>query len=139
GVQTCALPICEHLLLAAGERTRALRAPLLKPGEKPEDLLHALFNAVAVADVRAQAQVLGVGQVGEHLAALGHHRDAPPHDLMRLQPDELLTLEADAALSGFDDAGDAAQSRALARAVRAQERDDLPLLDVERDAVQCAD
>jgi hypothetical protein len=47
----------------------------------------------------------------------------------------LLAADPDRALSGLDDPADRVQERALAGAVRADERDALALVEVERDAV----
>src|SRR5205085_3062903 len=57
---------------------------------------------------------------------------APRADLVRRHADDRRAAKADVAAVGMDEAGDEAERRRLARAVRTDEADDRPLLDRER-------
>ena len=57
-------------------------------------------------------------------------------DLVRRRVRDVAAVEDDRAAVGLDDAADRLQQRALAGAVRAEQRDDLALLDVEVDVEQ---
>ena len=75
----------ELLLLAAAQRPGRLPAP---PGEDRKAPQHALavgLDAGTVpSHVRAEAEVLLHGQLGERAAALGHVRDTCSRDRLRV-------------------------------------------------------
>ena len=75
----------------------------------------------------------------EHATALGRLADAHLDDLVRAAVVDPLAAELDLALAGAELAGDRPQRRRLAGPVRADERDDLALVDRERDAAQGMD
>ena len=124
-----------HLLLAARERPGELPAAL---GQEREEREHALERlppqAPALGAARAQLEVLEHGHRGEELAALRHVGDPARHDGRGRQPADPPALELDGAAAQREEAADRAERRRLARAVRADQRDDLALADLERDA-----
>ena len=73
----------EHLLLAARERPGALASALLHPREVLGDALDVLLDLTVAPRVRAEAQVLGHGQVDEGAAPFGHVGDARPRRGLR--------------------------------------------------------
>ena len=89
--------------------------------------------------MRADQQVLAHRQVGEDAAALGHVDDAEAHDRVRPQRADRLAVEPDAAAAGPHQAADRAQQRGLARAVGAEDADQLAALDPQRHLLQRAD
>jgi hypothetical protein len=127
----------EHLLLAARQRSGRLSPPL---GEAREERIGALELATRFAaralDDRAHLEVLEHAHVGEDLAALGDLADAELADAMALVAGDVLALEADRAARRALHASDCADQRGLAGAVGPDDRDDLALGDVERDAVE---
>ena len=80
--------------------------------------------------------VAGEG-AGEGAAGLGHVADAAPH--LRGLADHVVPGDGGGARRGLEQGGQHPQCGGLAGAVRAEERDDLALLDVEVDAVDGAD
>jgi hypothetical protein len=75
----------EHLLLSARQQAGVLRGTLPQDREIPEHRLHVAGDLVAVlAGVGAHQQVVVHRQQGEHLAALGHVRQAALHDQGRV-------------------------------------------------------
>ena len=62
--------------------------------------------------------------------------DAEPHDRFRREPCDRAARETQRSGSRLRQAGDDAQGRALARAVRAQQGDDFAFLDAKRESAQ---
>ena len=79
------------------------------------------------------------GQAREDAPAFGDLDDALGHDLVRLGLAEVLAVEPDLAVPWPDEPADRVERRALARAVAADQRDDLALHDVERDPAKGVD
>ena len=77
--------------------------------------------------------MLGDGETEEQAPVLGDVRDAELRARARLHPLQILPLEADHAVHRADEAGDGAERRRLARAVRPEQGDDLAGRDVEVD------
>src|SRR4029077_8758935 len=99
------------------------------------DALEVVLQPAAAAAVGAEAQVLPDRELRERAATVGHMGDALARDrlggaLERLAPE----LHPPRALDV--DVGDRSQNRRLARAVGAEHGDDLPFLDLQRDAAQ---
>jgi len=65
--------------------------------------------------------------------------NAGSDDLVGLDPGERFPTESDVAAARLDQAGDRPKRRALARAVRPDQRDDLALLDRDRDPFEGVD
>jgi hypothetical protein len=82
------------------------------------------------------AQVVGHAERGEDPAALGHHSDPLAGDAVRRQAGDVIAAEAHAAAVDIGEAEDGPQQRRLPHAIPADERNDLTLGDVGRDAVQ---
>src|SRR5690606_3983590 len=124
----------EHLLLAAGERDRILRAALGQAGEVLVDAFE--LPAARFLDLR-ELQVLFHRQSADDAPVFGHEADTGARGLEGLHRVQRLAVEPD--LAGGQvrivDAGDRAQRRRLARAVASEQRDDLALVDVEGDAL----
>src|SRR6266545_6524767 len=69
----------EHLLLAAGERSRLLVAPLAQPRQLARHLVEVARDRLPVApQVRAHLQVLPDRELAEDAAPFGNVRDAAP-------------------------------------------------------------
>jgi len=66
-------------------------------------------------------------------------REATRDDLVRAEPGDQAAVELDGALRRLDEPGDRTQRRGLAGAIRADQRDDLALLDGERHALERMD
>ena len=75
----------------------------------------------------------------EHAPPLGHERDAAGDDLVGGFAEERLTVEGNAAGFGLHEARDGLQRGGFACAVRADERNDFALLDVQVDALDGLD
>ena len=91
----------------------ALRSRPREPLERPP----VFYN---LADLRPLVQPALLGEVGDPLPVLGADR---------------LPLEADRPRIGLQDIGDHADQRGLAGPVRAEQREDLPGADLERDPI----
>src|SRR5258708_5375677 len=132
-----------HLLLAAGGVARLRIAPLLEAREILVDLLTVLTTARAegAARVGAGEQVLLDGQVLEAVASFHDLADAALHQRRRVELVDTLAAELDLALGdvaafGAQQVGDRLQGGRLPRAIGAEQGDDLPLPDLEGDAVE---
>ena len=121
----------EHLLLAARERARLLGPALLQPREVVEHAAEVVAQRAA-AGVRAETEVLPDGELDERAAALRHVRDAEPRGRLGAAARERLSRELERAGAPHG-ARDRAQRRRLARAVRAEDRDDLPFVHRQAD------
>ena len=97
-----------------------------------QDLLQEPRPGVGVA---AQQQILEHRGVLEQLDVLEGARDAPPGDLVRGYPGDVLVAEDEAAVGGVVDARDQVEDGGLARAVRPDDREHLARLDLERHPV----
>ena len=80
----------------------------------------------------AEPQVVGDGQLREDAAPLGSQGQAAAHDLLRRESLELVAAEDDPSAGYRDEAADGVQKARLPRAVRAEQGDDLALLDADR-------
>ena len=76
--------------------------------------------------------------VGEDAAVFRDVADAAAGDAVRRLAEEGLAAERDLAAAGLEQTGDGAQERGLARAVGADDADELAFGHVERDALQRA-
>src|SRR5690606_34065680 len=92
----------------------------------------------AAAPVGAQQQVVLHRERPEYLPALGHLDDAERDALARRRRPDLAVLEADRARAALHPR-ERAKERRLARAVRADERDELARAHLEVDALQRRD
>src|SRR5438128_920681 len=126
----------KHLLLTARERAGILAAALDEPWEPLGDP-HDVRRDRAAAGVCTEPQVLGHGQLREGPATFGDVRDpCAGGDLgPAAQP---LAREPDRARPA-DSSRDGAQRGRLPRPVRAQDGNDLPLGNFERDPAQRLD
>ncbi len=130
----------EHLLFAAGERAGALLEPFLQARENAEDVLTVLrVERRVVLQVRAHREIFVHGQVGENHAALGHMAESAGDDPVRGQGGDVLAEKLDPAAFRAKQSGDGLKRGGLARAVAADERDDLALIDLDRDALDRLD
>ena len=73
------------------------------------------------------------------MTSLGDLRQTVLNDLMRRNALEVMVLKEDAAHLGVQQAGDRVQNGGFARAVRADERDDLALVDLKGNALDGVD
>ena len=129
-----------HLLLAARERAGLLRLALLEPREQAVRAIEVLGDAVGVrALVGAELEVLAHGHAREQAPALGALRDAELDDVVRRTAGDVVAREGDLPRPWRDDPVDRAQRGRLARAVRADQRDDLAVVHLERDALERLD
>jgi hypothetical protein len=81
-------------------------------------------------------QVLQHRQIGEDAPPLGDVDDSGPDPLRGRQAGDVLAVEADLDLGPHEDAGDRPEQRRLARAVGAEDGDDLALADLDCDGVE---
>ena len=85
---------------------------------------------------RAHVEILGDRERRKHLAAFGHLADAEIADAMAFPAGDVGAAELDAAARRAVHAGDGADQRGLAGAVRADDGDDRALGDLERHVVE---
>ncbi|MCS6766214.1 MAG: hypothetical protein MO847_07255 [Candidatus Protistobacter heckmanni] len=129
----------EHLLLAAGERAGELPGAFPQAREDVEHALDVLRHAGFVAaQVGAHLQVFQDAHAREHAAPLRHHDQAAPGQRMRRQARDVLAGVAQRALGG-ELAGDGLHGGGLARAVGADQGDELALAHLERHALDGVD
>ncbi len=111
--------------------------PGAQHGEDVEDIVDRRVGFVTVpARPAGKAQVLVDGQRAEHALPARHLADAEHGDLVGWRVGDVAAVEHDRAAVRLDDAADRLQQRALARAVRAEQGDDLALLDIDVDPEQ---
>src|SRR5205814_7109041 len=91
------------------------------------------------AEEGAELQVLAEREVGEDPASLGGVRQPPLDQLVRLESRGALAPVLDASARGAQEPAHRPQRRRLARAVRADQGDDLSLADLEGDAAEGVD
>ena len=123
----------QHLALTARQRGRDLHAPLAQAREDVEHFLHALrLVALATAPARkaAQQQVVLDGHLAKQLALFRHQADALRHHGLHAGTGNVLAFPADAALGGQQPHG-GTQQRGFARAVGADDGDDLTFLHIQ--------
>src|SRR5262249_43694687 len=129
-------------LLSAREITGRLTVAFLQDGEQFEDLLVTLLHAGAIVSrVRAGAEVLVDGELSEDAPTFHHLSHTATDDRGCIESVDALPGELDRPAGNgtaveSQEARDGAEQRCLAGAIRTQQRDDLPLLDVEADAAQ---
>ena len=121
------------LLLAAADLARLLARLVLelRQGQHARDLLVDPRSRPA-RDTRAESDVLAHAEVREERVALEDRVHAAP---VRRQRRDLDAVEEDATPVGPLETGEHAQQRRLAAAARAEQREELALLDVEGNAV----
>jgi hypothetical protein len=84
----------------------------------------------------ADQDVVEGRQLAEHLGVLERARDTPPRDLMRRQRAQVVAAESDPALRRTVEARDHVEHGRLAGAVGADQREDLPIADLEAEPAQ---
>ena len=129
----------QHLLLAAGEGARHLAAALLQPGEEAEHHLQVLGDAGVALGVGAHLQVLLHAHLQEDPPSLGDLGQAHLHDLVGRDVGKGLAQEGDGAGPAVQQARDGIQRGGFARAVGADEGDDLTLLHLEGNVLDGVD
>ena len=129
----------QHLLLAAGHGARALRRTFLQTRKELEHMLNAIGNLVLVQKETAHLQVFRHRQVLEDAAAFRRDGNAAAHDVVGGHLGDVLALEHNAAAAGTRVAAHGHQQRSLARAIAADQGDDLALIDMQTDLVDRAD
>ena len=136
----------EHLLLAARQRARELRAPLAQHGKQAIGLVHARRRAArrksraAGQRVAAQLEVVEHGEVAEDAAPLRHQRDARAEDRLGRLAGHVAPVErARGRPPAPMQPGDGAEQRRLARAVGADQRHQLARAHLEGDVAERGD
>ena len=130
----------QHLLLAAGQRARNLPDAFAQHREHGEHVLLALPNLLLVgAQEGAHSQVLPHRQASEDAPALGNLHDATSDHVVGRDVGEHLTLEAHLALGRGQDAADCVERGGLARAVGANQGDNLVGVDLQGESPQRVD
>ncbi len=117
----------DHLLLAAGERPRELRAPLVEEREERVHALELLPEVRPWAQVRPHLEVLEHRHRAEQAPILRHDREPAPDPVRRRHPRDVLAREPHRARARPDEAEDRLQRRRLPRRVPAEEADELAL------------
>ncbi len=126
-----------HLLLAPGKRAGSLAAPLLQAREHRIDALQiALRASPERAREGAEQKIFFGGHSRPELPPFGNHAEPPPDPRVRRLAGDVFAAEEDLAAQGGQYAGNDAQRRGFACAVRADQADDLALLDFEADVLQ---
>ena len=125
----------EHLLLAAGQGAGLLPPALLQPREEIVRALQVGADLRVAAGARPEPQVFVGGQLEEGAASLRNVSEATARDFLRRERVDPLAVEADGA-GGLHHRAQRTQRGGLARAVRAQEREDASGLNLEGDAVE---
>jgi hypothetical protein len=111
----------------------------LEPREGGEHLVHVARDlGLVLADEGAHQQILGDGHAREHAAALGHHCQAALEQLVGSLALGTGAEHVDAAGPGLG-AGDRLEAGGLARAVGADQGDQLAGAHLERDALHGLD
>jgi hypothetical protein len=95
--------------------------------------------ACILAQISAGMQVLEYRQAREHAPPLRHMGDAQCDDRFGAHAVDAPAVEGDFPATRLRQPGDRAQGRALARAVRADQRDDIAVRDRHRNAFQRSD
>src|SRR5438552_26108 len=89
----------------------------------------------ALAVETGERDVLEDGETAERARDLKGAADAAIDDAVRGRACDLVTIELDRARGGHQRAGEHVEDRALARTVRADQAENLALIDLERHAV----
>ena len=123
----------DALLLAAGELSRLalLHALEAHRAQRGRDARAHVVTAHAL-DAQPERDVLEHAHVREQRVRLEHHVDVP---LGRRHVRDVAAAQQDAAARGLLEARDHAQRRRLAAARRPEHREELALVDLERDGV----
>ena len=127
------------MLLAAGERPADLLLALLQAREKFVDLLQILRQLGAWPRVRAHLQILFHGHAGKNTPSLGTLHKPVLHDLIGRHRADHLAHELDRTAFRLQKAGDRIQNGAFSGAVRTDQRHDLAVGDLQRDALDRVD
>ena len=125
--------------IAAGEGAGHLRDALLQPGEQDEHALQIVGDPGVVPQECPHDEVLAHGQAVEDAPALRHVADPQAHHGVGRAAGEQAILQMDPALPRRQQSGDRLERRGLARAVVAEERDDLAAAHLQRDVLEGAD
>ena len=129
----------QHLLFAAGQRARHLLPPLLQAGELRVDLLQVRRIGFAALGVGAHLQVFLGGHLQKDPPSLRHQGQAAGDHLVGRNLAQILPQEGDGAGFAPQQSGDGVQGGGFARAVGADQRDDLPLGHLEGHALDGVD
>src|SRR5207302_7850676 len=125
----------EHLLLAARERARQLVPAFFQAREQSEHPLRALrASGLRARMPRPQQEVLHHAQVRKDASALEHMGYADAGARMRRPADQTVSVEPDISRLHRNEAADGIDDRALAGAIRAEQRDAFARRDRERHA-----
>jgi len=131
----------QHLLLAAGQGSAALRDALLQPGKQREDALERTlpFGLGAAGGVSTHLEVFRHAHAREDAAALRRLCDAQMRDPVGWHLGDVAAPEQDLAGAGARLAEDRHHQRRLAGAIGADQGDDLARIDLEVDALERLD
>jgi len=125
------------LLFAPGQCPADLLAPLPEAGKQLKDpFLVGSNRRPVVPGVGAQKQVVSHRHAVKNPAPFGGVANSKRHDPVGRQPGNLLASKADVTLGRVGQTGDGAKRGRLARAVAADQRHDLALVDRHADLVQ---
>ena len=121
----------QHLLLAAGERAADLLAALLQAREQVVDMGHIALNRAVRTGICAHFEVFLDGHVLENAASFRALSKSHLDDLVGRNAAERLVHEGNRAALWMQQTGNSVQNGALACAVRADQGNDLALVDLE--------
>src|SRR3954469_12888424 len=125
----------EHLLLAAGEESRALMQTLAQARKALEHRIDVPGER-AFPSKRAEFQVVQHRELRKDLPPFRHQDQAARHDVVRGESGNVLAAERDAAPHGTKEPADRAHESGLSGAVGAEHRDHLALANLEIDTLQ---
>jgi len=131
--------MAQHLLLTARHGAGQLLGPLFEPREGGEDLLDVGLDLCVVARVGTHLQVFGDGHAGEDAPTLGHHHQAFLDQIPGAFALDALAQVFDVAGLHAERPGDGLHGGGFARAVGADQRDQLFLAHFHVDALDRLD
>ena len=108
---------------------------LLEARKELKDVVERTGDLAGGAGEAAHFQIFAHGHLLEHAPALGAERHAQRNHLAGRHADDVLAVKGHLAGARLEQAGDGVERGGLARAVGADEGDDLALVDLEGDAL----
>src|SRR5215469_15678485 len=126
----------DHLLLAAGQRARELVAALEQAREQCVHPLEVVIQFLAAAKHRAKLEVLPDRHLPEEPPVLRHDRDPAGDPLWHRPARHVRAVDQHLSRAWPDDAQDRLERGRLAGGVAAEQADQFPLADVQRDSLK---
>src|SRR5690606_27092136 len=129
----------QHLLLAARHGACPLVRALLESWEQVVDVFQAFLDFLCLQEEPAHLQVFRYGKVWKDAAAFRRDGDPAAHDSVRIVLGDVFAQEGDGAATGPGRAANRHEQRGLARAVGADQGDDLAFVHLDGNVVKRLD